>query len=189
MKRLATVLAVFGLTSIIAVATALAQGPLITVDELGNGTFNGTLLPSGQKADPFSGIITLAYQLPFPGVPGDVQLFESGPQPSAPSDLIRFDGQGFLYFFSEIEPTDVPPFDPADVAQFPPPVAALPVVSLIESGLEGNNGVFYNPAGGGPGDNTAGASYHFISDIPEPGTAMLVGVSLMGLLAIIRRRK
>ena len=64
-------------------------GPLITVDELGNGDFNGAPLPSGLKADPFSGIITLAYQLPFPGVPGDVQLFESGPQPSAPSCRLR----------------------------------------------------------------------------------------------------
>ena len=65
---LVKILAVIGLTSALAATTSLGQ-PLITVDELGNGTFNGTVLPSGQKADPFSGIVTLAYQLPFPGVP------------------------------------------------------------------------------------------------------------------------
>src|SRR5260221_5295264 len=128
MKNLIKIIAVVGLTSTIAGTAAFGQ-PLITVDELGKGTFNGTVLPSGLKPDPFSGIVTLAYQLPFPGVPGDVQLFEPGtPIPSPPSDLIRFDGQGFLYFFSERETTDVPPFDPADVAQFPPPIAAFQTI-------------------------------------------------------------
>jgi hypothetical protein len=191
MKRFATVLAVISLISAIAVARASAQGgPLITVDELGKGTFNGTPLPSSMQVDPFSGVLTLAYQLPFPGVRGDVQLFESGPQPSAASDVLRFDGNGFVYFFSEQEATDVPPFDAADVG-LPLPVAGLPVVNLVETGPEGNNGAFYNPAGGLPGDNSAGATYNFISDVtvPEPGTATLVGVSLVGLLAIIRRRK
>src|SRR6476661_3141888 len=126
------ILSLFALISTLAASTIFAQ-PLITVDELGKGFFNGTVLPSGLKPDPFSGIVTLAYQLPFPGVPGDVQLFEPGtPIPSPPSDLIRFDGQGFLYFFSEREATDTPPFDLADVAQFPPPNAAFQTVSLLE---------------------------------------------------------
>ena len=59
----AKVLAIFGLTSTLVITTASAQnGPVITVDELGNGTFNGTVLHSGLKPDPFSGIVTLAYQ-------------------------------------------------------------------------------------------------------------------------------
>src|SRR5207245_7361204 len=129
-----TVLAVFGFTSAIALTTALGQ-PLITVDELGKGTFNGQLLPSFQSPDPASGIVTLTYRLPFPTVPGDVQLFEpNAAGTNQLSDIIRFDGNGNLFFFSELEPTDVPPFDPADVNQFPPPIPAFPIVQLLEIG-------------------------------------------------------
>src|SRR2546428_6625277 len=146
-KQSIKVLAIFGITSALAATSAFAQ-PVITVDELGKGTFNGTALHSGQQADPFSSIVTLAYQLALPGVPGDVLLFEPGtPQPAPPSDLIRFDGQGFLYFFSEIEPTDVPPFDPPVLQHFPPPDASLQRISFFEPGPEGNTGALYNPAG------------------------------------------
>jgi len=119
-----------GSAAAIAVSTAFSQ-PVITVDELGNGNFNGLPLPSGLQTDPFSGIVTLAYQLPFPGVPGDAYLFEPGPQPAPLSDILRFDGHRFLYFFSEREATDVPPFDPADVTQFPPQVPGLLIVNLL----------------------------------------------------------
>src|SRR5438105_7762225 len=120
------IVAAFAMTA--AWSTSVFAQPLVTVDELGNGNFNGQVLPSFQSADPFSGIVTLTYRLPFAGVPGDVQLFEpSTTGTNQLSDIIRFDGNGNLYFFSEREPTDVSPFDPADVNQFPPPVAALPV--------------------------------------------------------------
>jgi hypothetical protein len=188
MKKSMKVLAVFGFTSAITLTTALGQ-PLITVDELGNGNFNGTPLPSFQSADPFSGIVTLTYRLPFPGVPGDVQLFEpNAAGTNQLSDVIRFDGNGNLYFFSEREPTDVPPFDPADVGQLPGPVPGLQAVSFLEVGPEGNNGLFYNPAGGLPGDNSAGAQYHFISDIPEPSVAALAVLG-GGVLVFLQRRK
>jgi hypothetical protein len=187
-KQSVKVLAITSIIVTIAASQGTAQPPLITVDELGNGTFAGAVLPSGLAADPFSGIVTLAYRLPFPGVPGDVLLFEPGPQTNVLSDIIRFDGNGFLYFFSEREATDVPPFDPADVAQFPPPIPGLQSVSLLEVGPEGNNGAFYNPAGGLPGDNTAGASYHFISDVPEPGCGALVLLG-SGLLAVLKQRR
>jgi hypothetical protein len=190
MKKSIKVLAVFGFTSAIALTTALGQGgPLITVDELGNGNFNGQPLPSFQSADPFSGIVTLTYRLPFPGTPGDVQLFEPNTAGTNQlSDVIRFDGQGNLYFFSEREPTDVPPFDPADVQQLPGPVPGIQSVAFLEVGPEGNNGLFYNPAGGLPGDNSAGATYHFISDIPEPSVSAL---AMLGgaVLILLQRRK
>src|SRR6266436_9765264 len=151
-KQSVKILAIFGITSAVAVTAAFGQAqPLITVDELGNGNFNGQPLPSFQSPDPFSGIVTLTYRLPFPGVPGDVQLFEpNAAGTNQLSDIIRFDGNGNLFFFSELEPTDVPPFDPADVNQFPPPVPGLQTVALLENGPEGNNGAMYNPAGGGP---------------------------------------
>jgi hypothetical protein len=174
MKQITKILAVFATTSTIAVTAALGQaGPLITLDEFGKGNFNGNPLPSSIQTDPFSGIATLAYNLPFAGVPGDVLLAEPS---GVLSDVLRFDGNGRVFFFSEREPTDTPPFDPADVGQFPPPIAGLQPVNLLENGPEGNNGAFYNPGGGLPGDNSAGASYHFISDVPEPGTGLLLGV-------------
>src|SRR5437667_1540944 len=113
MKQFAKVIAVIGLTSVISSTVALGQGgPLITVDEFGKGSFNGTGLPSAIGPDPSSGIVTLFYTLPFPGTPGDVVLLEPGPTPQAMTDILRFDGHGFLYFFSERETTDVAPFDP-----------------------------------------------------------------------------
>ncbi|PYJ03544.1 MAG: hypothetical protein DME25_11920 [Verrucomicrobia bacterium] len=191
MNQLVKVSAAFVFTSAIALATASGQpGPVITVDELGNGTFNGTVLPSFQSPEPNSGIVTLTYRLPFPGAPGDVQLFEpNAAGTNQLSDIIRFDGNGNLWFFSEREPTDVPPFDPADVSQFPPPIASLPVVSLIETGPEGNNGAFYTPAPGGPGDNSAGASYNFISDVPEPSAGLLAILGSGFVLALNWRRQ
>jgi hypothetical protein len=167
MKKTRKILALITLTPAIALTTALGQ-PLITVDELGNGDFNGFPLQSFQSADPWSGTVTLTYRLPFPGEPGDVEIFEPNTAGTNQlSDVIRFDGNGNLYFFSEREPTDVPPVDPADVYQLPGPVPGLQLVQLLEVGPEGNNGLFYNPAGGFPGDNSAGAQYHFISDSSE----------------------
>ena len=189
MKTLAKILALIGLTSTLTTTAALGQNTnVITVDELGKGSFNGAALPSGITVEPFSGIATLTYSLPFPTVPGDVQLFEvNAAGTNQLSDVIRFDGNGHLFFFSEREATDVPPFDPADVNQFPSPIAGLNVVALIENGPEGNNGAFYNPAGGNPGDNSAGASYNLISDVPEPSSMVLAGLG-GGLLLLLRQR-
>jgi PEP-CTERM motif len=182
------VLAIIGIASAITVSPAFAQ-PLITVDELGNGNFNGQPLPSFQSQDPLSGIVTLTYRLPFATVPGDVQLLEPGnPGTNGISDVLRFDGNGNLYFFSEREATDVPPFDPADVNQLPGQVPGLLTVAMFEVGPEGNNGALYNPAGGLPGDNSAGATYNFISDVPEPGTAMLAILG-GGLWLMLRARR
>src|SRR5882724_9246179 len=139
MKNLAKSLIVSGFMSAMAVSTVFGQagGALISVDEFGNGRINGAPVPSAITQDPFSGIFTLTYFLPFAGAPGDVNLFEVAGA-STLSDVLRFDGNGHLFFFSELETTDVPPFDPADVAQFPSPIAALPVISLVEVGPEGN---------------------------------------------------
>src|SRR5438105_2370920 len=158
-KQTAKVLAVFGIASITA-SLAYAQ-PLVTVDEFGKGDFNGTPLPSGIAVEPLSGISTLFYRLPFAGSVGDVVLLEPGPVPQQMTDILRFDGQGNLYFFSERETTDVPPFDPADVAQFPALIASLPTVFVQEVGPEGNNGAFYTPNPGDPG-SVSGATviYH-----------------------------
>jgi len=188
MKRFTNVLFSLAVSSLIAGMASSAQAAAITVDELGNGYYNGAVMPSSIQTDPFSGMATLTYQLPFPGVPGDVELFEPGtPLPAPPSDVIRFDGNFNMYFFSDN--LDGPPFDPADVG-IPQPIAALNRISLFESGPEGNNGAYYAPSGNGsdPGDNSFGADYYFVSDgvAPEPTTLALAGLS--GLLLIRKRR-
>jgi hypothetical protein len=190
-KQTVKVIALIGISSTLAATSAFAQaGPVITVDELGKGTFNGNPLISGIGVDPMSGISTLFYRLPFAGTPGDVVLLEPGPIPQQTSDILRFDGQGTLYFFSERETTDVPPFDPADVAQLPSLNTASQPVFLQEVGPEGNNGAFYTPNPGDPGfvPGTTGLSYNFISDVPEPSSGLLTMLG-GGLLLAFRSRR
>src|SRR5262245_49359393 len=95
------VLATIGIASL--VTSTSVRGQLVTVDEFGKGNFNGTGLPSAIAVEPISGIATLMYTLPFVGTPGDVVLLEPGTGPQQTSDILRFDGQGNLYFFSERE--------------------------------------------------------------------------------------
>ena len=187
MKRLPRILLALALPSAIAVSTASAQNKLVTVDERGNGNLSGLPLPSSLMLDPFSGMTTLAYQLPFPGTPGDIQLIEvNRPQPNI-SDVIRFDGNSHLFFFSD---QDGPPVDPADVG-LPQPSAVLQSIAIPEVGPEGNNGALYTPNPGDPGfDGTVGLlAYHFISDAPVPEPTTLVLASLAGLLVTRRRRR
>src|SRR5256885_11277424 len=114
MKKLAKACLVFGFTSAVAVTTAMGQvRPLITVDENGHGNITGTPLPFTVSTEPLSGIATLTYFLPFAGVAGDVLMLDN----FATNDVIRFDGQGRMWFFSDREPTDVQPFDLADMPQ------------------------------------------------------------------------
>ncbi|PWU19152.1 MAG: hypothetical protein C5B50_07245 [Verrucomicrobia bacterium] len=187
MKKSAKTVALLTTASVIALTGARAQNFLITVDELGNGTFNGAVLPSSMKADPFSGMVTLAYQLPFAGNPGDVQLFEPNTTGNLVlSDVVRFDGQGFMYFFSELEPGELNP-DPADVPQFPPPLAAFHPASVNEVGPEGNNNAIYTPTPADPGGiSSGGLTYNFISDVPEPSASLLALLG-MGLMMVSRR--
>jgi len=189
-KQSIKTLTLTGIVFAIGAGAGLAQ-PLITVDELGNGNFNGNPLPSFLSPDPFSGIVTLTYRLPFLGTPGDVVLLEPGPTPQQTSDILRFDGQGNLYFFSEREPTDVPPFDPADVTNFPPLLTSSQPVFLQEIGPEGNNGATYVPNPGQPGyePGITGLKYDFISDVPEPSAGVLTILGGAMLLVLKQRRQ
>ena len=186
MKKQIKIMLAIGFTAAIAVTTAFSQ-PVITVDEFGVGNISGTPLTSGMAVDPFSGLTTLAYTLPFAGVRGDVILEET---PGQPADLLRFDGNFNLFFYSDANAAN-PADAPADiVGGFP---SFLPVKLIFsETGPEaGPNGLFgYTPGPTDPGANTAGASYNFISDpVPEPSSlALLVCGLATGGFAIWRRK-
>jgi hypothetical protein len=152
------------------------------------GTFN---LPWSLAADPTGGVLNwnvLIYQLPFPGVAGDV-LFSGDPNhdpgESYGGDVVRFDGQGNLIFYS-----DSPPFDAlADTPGPPNPLLNNQAV-VTEQGVEDvYDFANYVPLQGQPGWDPSNPSYLFISDIPEPGTLALAGLGFAGLALKAYRRR
>jgi hypothetical protein len=188
MKRYVKGLLAVGSTIAITATTAFGQNNIfISVDEWGVGYANGAIMPSQIATEPISGWATVAYSLPFPGVPGDVALIEPD---GTDSDLIRFDGLGHLFFFSDFDPND-PPDSPADVGIPPYNLPGVQTVILNEVGPEaGPNGYWgYAPGFTGPGGNTTGLPiYDFISDVPEPGALPLLACGL-GILGYVQRRR
>jgi hypothetical protein len=194
-KKYIKVIVAVGFTAAIAATTAFSQPTnIITVDEFGVGTINGAPLPSGLLTDPFSLITTLAYTLPFAGVRGDVVLDEPPVPASQHSDVLRFDGNFHLFFFSDFSAgsTIDPPDSPADVGL--PPQFLPPTLFFLESGSEGGlQGLFgYMPGFSDPGADTSTSPipnlYNFISDVPEPGVLPLMACGL-GILGFVQRRR
>jgi hypothetical protein len=194
-----------GISLATVLTTALAQpytNATWTIDENGPALFdshsgvvgysNGVL-----QRDPISGVTTLYYQLAGPNVPslpGDVVLLDP-PSTFQGSDLLRFDGRGGVYFFSDVEPGEAN----TDLADVGVPLGSVdatnaPVLFFTETGPEGNNGYLYTPAAGQPGYDTSGVlpgvHYNIISDVvPEPGSAvlLLIGGALWGLRFMRRK--
>lgn len=160
--------------------TQHAFAATLTFDEFGNSSTGAGSL----KADPGPGGLSsvMTYSLPFPGVQGDVRLTDAA-SGGATLDVIRFNGDGTLIFYSDnVDGADAP----ADTAS-PPGGAYTNVVAIPEVGPEGNNGAFYTPSPGQPGFDASGPTYHFISDgrfIPA-APAPTVSSTGLGFLCVI----
>jgi len=128
----------------------------------------------------------LTYRLPFAGVPGDVLLTDADVAGNPFLDVIRFNGNGTLVFYSDnVGGVDALADTPS------PPTALYPnQVRIPEVGPEGNNGALYTPPPGGPGSvaGAIGLQYNIISDVPEPGLVALI-VSGAGLLLVTLKQR
>ena len=135
----------------------------------------------------------LIYTLPFLGVQGDVLIadvfFTFGDACNfAVCDVVRFNGDGTLIFYSD----NIDGFDaPADTTGKPATLYANQKTCFDffvcgEFGPEGNNRSIYTAAASEPGFNAAFApTFIFISDVPEPGTWLLILGG--GALLLVRR--
>ena len=179
----------FGIAACIGILAVSATsvfglGAILTMDESGNAYFTvGQPFPYSTGTDPSSGISTLEYTLPFAGVAGDVLLTDPA---GNLSDVLRFDGNSHVYFFSEVEPGQA---QLADVGL--PTVFLTPNVTVGESGTEGIfTYAYYTPGATDPGYKPAapGMQYYIISDVPEPGSMLLAGLG-GGLLLFLKSRR
>lgn len=176
------------LTTIVLFIVALILGPFsinaqsITMDEAGKLTFDGASEPPGTiENDPTYNQFTLAYNLSFLGgfFPGVVYLLESGGE-NVISDVIDFNADGFVYFFSDIND------GPLTLADTGIPSSVLPSTCPVNCMTEGTT---YTPNINllQPGFllNFEPASYTFLSNeigvpaVPEPATYITLGTCLL----------
>jgi hypothetical protein len=191
MKRLFKGLLPLGFVSALATTTIIAQP--IAIDEFGHMTANGVLsLPGALGPDPTGGLVgwnVLIYTLPFAGLQGDV-LVQDAFEPGSPIlDVLRFDGQSHLIFYSD----SIGGF--SSLADTPgPPDPFLPNQAFLnEQIINAQFSIaFYAPTPNQPGWAPSNPTYQFASEgiIPEPNAATIVsfGLGAFGLARIGRNR-
>jgi hypothetical protein len=153
---------------------------IFTIDNIGNAYFTSSLLsPHTQATDPASGLTTLQYTLPFAGTAGDV-LFRESATGSA-TDLLRFDGNSHVYFFST-DGIGTPAYVPVLPAAISP--SQGPFTLQLSGGQLGYQ--YYSPTSGQPGYNP-GTIFSVIVSVPEPGT--LAFGALGGVMLLLKSRR
>lgn len=170
----------------------------IVKDDLGNTLQTGSV-GHGVKADDSGNTNCPILTLFYGGLPGesdasdgDIKIMEPGT--TTISDVLRFAG-GTLYVYSDLpEVGELPPFDLADngIPTDGSDQWQSTVISFNEEGTEnGWNGLHYTAGVGDPGfiEGYSSVSYVFTSDVPEPGTlVMLLGLVGMFALGYLRRK-
>ena len=161
-------------------STTVFADILVTVDENGNGQMDGQPLSHFIGTDPGPG--GLPGVLVYSGLPttvqGDVGLFDL--DVFSFLDYIRFNGDGTLIFYSD----NVDGFDALADTPTPPNAFYPNIVGISEVGPEGANGAFYTPGPTDPGAVLGTVvTYHFISDVPEPSSLLLV-LTVFGVLGL-----
>jgi hypothetical protein len=190
------------LGSLLSAASVFGATPVfMTLDEYGAGAplsppgapgtqqFTSLLLPPPFPAgytiatDQVSHMTTLCYILQDNvQTAGDLYLTE--PNFGVISDIIRFDGQGRVFFFSLKEPGQTS-FSLADVDTLPG--LSGNILGQVEVPSDEHNvGNLFNPTlSTQPGfDPLYGGSlaYNIISDVPEPGIGTFAGLCAMALV-------
>jgi hypothetical protein len=164
---------------VVGVAGRAPAGTII-VDEFGNGvgTVGGGFL-SSLDTGPGALPNVLTYVLPFAGTQGDV--FLQSPESGLPSDVIRFDGNFHLFFYSGVDTIS----DNQNVHDVGLPTAFSTTnnISTPETGPEGQNMAIYTPVLQpqgifNPGFDASHPTYIIFSDglaVPEPSSLALLG--------------
>jgi hypothetical protein len=191
MRRTGMIFVVAALVILAAGLASAQQGPVISIDENGNGFMDGTRIPWFMGPDPGPGGLpmTLTYRPPLTIAPmfGDLLLLEPD---GLLSDIVRFNQDGSIVFYSDLEAAD-PNKELADVG-FPTAYWDNRFV-IDELGPEGNNGVVYSPLPGQPGSFPAGVvpvTYRIMSDvIPEPSSIVALLTGMGGLAGLMLRRR
>jgi PEP-CTERM motif-containing protein len=167
----------------------------ITIDENGNGSWNGTPLSFALGTDPGpggqSGVLIYS-GLPVGGAIGDVLLNDN----EGVSDILRFNGNGTVIVYSDITGGSDALADNSGLTSLLNDQTLYygNLLFIDELGPEGNNGAIYTPSLGQPGSGfnpLDNVTYNFISDstpVPEPGSMLLFASGLMGLAGTIRRK-
>jgi hypothetical protein len=162
-------------------------GPLIAIDENGNGNVNGVPLQFQVSPDPGPGGLAQVlnyFPLPFAGQPGDVRM-QDPLEANNVLDVIRFNGDGRIFFYSD----NLGGVDALADTPSPPSQLYANQVLIQEQGPEGGfQDAFYSPQPGQPGFDPSFPTYHFISDVPErTSLSLLVAGTLAAVL--LRRSK